>query len=54
MDATFDQDQAVKSLSEVKGKRFFSFDLSAATDRLPIQLQVRILSAFFGSHRAQP
>jgi len=54
MDGTFDQNKSVTSISDIKGKRFYSFDLSAATDRLPIQLQVRILSAFFGEHRAKP
>jgi hypothetical protein len=44
-DGTFDQDGALKHLlakRDVKHK-FYSFDLSAATDRLPIDLQEQIL-----------
>jgi hypothetical protein len=33
----------VHNLSDLKGKRVQSLDLSAATDRLPIKLQVQIL-----------
>jgi len=39
-----------------KASRFgksFGYDLSAATDRLPISLQVRILSDLIGSKRAE-
>jgi hypothetical protein len=38
--------------SKVAGKSF-GYDLSAATDRLPISLQVDILSVWFGSEFAQ-
>lgn len=34
-------------------KKSFGYDLSAATDRLPVQLQVSILSAFFGNEYAE-
>jgi hypothetical protein len=49
-DATFDQGASVKRCAEkVKiSKKSFGYDLSAATDRLPIDLQVSILSSFFG------
>lgn len=48
-DGTFDQDLSVKrsqSKSVISGKAF-SFDLSAATDRLPVDLTVKILSKIF-------
>nr|UNI72652.1 MAG: RNA-dependent RNA polymerase [Botrytis cinerea mitovirus 3] len=48
-DGTFDQDLSVKRSqikSEASGKAF-SFDLSAATDRLPVDLTVKILSKIF-------
>jgi hypothetical protein len=49
-DATFDQGAAVRRClqkSEAAG-RSFGYDLSAATDRLPIQVQVAILSNIIG------
>jgi hypothetical protein len=58
VDATFDQDAGVKLLmSKIQsGKRaVFSFDLSAATDRLPILLQQKLLNYHFqglGDHWA--
>jgi len=47
-DATFDQRAAVnRAMSKIDGKtKVFSFDLSAATDRLPAQLQSLLLSAW--------
>jgi len=44
-DGTFDQDGALKRLLSRResGHKFYSFDLSAATDRLPIDLQEDIL-----------
>jgi len=54
-DATFDQDAAVKRCF-AKAKRSgksFGYDLSAATDRLPIQLQVGILSSLIGKGAAR-
>jgi hypothetical protein len=53
-DATFDQSAAFKravSKAEDYGHSF-GFDLSAATDRLPLILQIKILSGFMGSHLA--
>jgi len=35
-------------LKSVKAGCSFGYDLSAATDRLPISLQVAVLEAFFG------
>jgi len=45
-DATFDQDKAVMHLSFLMKKHplAFSFDLSAATDRLPLLLQIKLLN----------
>nr|UUW21455.1 MAG: RNA-dependent RNA polymerase [Guiyang mito-like virus 12] len=49
-DGTFDQMKPVKALlkkAKSEGKQhFWSFDLSAATDRLPIHIQVLVLAAF--------
>nr|CEZ26302.1 RNA dependent RNA polymerase [Botrytis cinerea mitovirus 3] len=48
-DGTFDQDLSVKR-SQIKSAtagKAFSFDLSAATDRLPVDLTVKILSKIF-------
>jgi hypothetical protein len=44
-DGTFDQDGVLDRLmaNKAEGHSFYSFDLSAATDRLPIDLQVQIL-----------
>lgn len=51
-DGTFDQDAPLsllrKVLEERDNKKTYSFDLSAATDRLPITLQTDILSLFLG------
>nr|UPW42088.1 MAG: putative RNA dependent RNA polymerase [Beijing forest mitovirus 3] len=50
-DGTFDQDKAVREL-QIKLKKCncsYSFDLSAATDRLPILLQVHLLNAVYPS-----
>jgi hypothetical protein len=49
-DGTFDQQRPVKALLDraaAEGKTdFWSFDLSAATDRLPVGIQVLVLAAF--------
>jgi len=53
-DGTFDQKRPLIRLLEryrlglIKGK-FYSYDLSSATDRLPIQLQKDILSNMFSN-----
>lgn len=45
MDATFDQTGGLKRLLEIgRGRPMYSFDLSAATDRIPVLLQEQILS----------
>lgn len=53
-DGTFDQHASIlRCMDKVKitGKSF-GYDLSAATDRLPIQLQVSVLSSLFGADYA--
>jgi hypothetical protein len=58
MDGTFDQGAPLARLLELqkegalKGHRFHSYDLSAATDRLPIGLQRDILGYYIGSELA--
>jgi len=49
-DATFDQTLAVQRCIEKsnQGHGSYGYDLSAATDRLPISIQVQILGAFLG------
>jgi hypothetical protein len=49
-DATFDQQEAVKraSIKVVKYGQSFGYDLSAATDRLPIALQEAVLQPLIG------
>lgn len=45
-DGTFNQTLPVERLIQMKTlKRVWSFDLSAATDRLPLELQVWVLSS---------
>jgi hypothetical protein len=47
MDGTFDQ---LKPLTYLLNKpRLFSLDLTAATDRIPVELQKRLLTELFGS-----
>ncbi|QKI79961.1 RNA-dependent RNA polymerase [Erysiphe necator associated mitovirus 13] len=54
MDGTFDQDKPVRYLvdlwkqDQLVGETFYSYDLSAATDRLPIPLQQQVLSLLVG------
>lgn len=53
-DATFDQQAAVKraTIKVEKYGRSFGYDLSAATDRLPIILQEAVLSPLIGVEAA--
>lgn len=54
MDGTFDQAKPLSRLvslykeGSLPGATFYSYDLSSATDRLPISLQSDILSKLFG------
>jgi hypothetical protein len=58
MDGTFDQDAPVKRLLSLHkeglldSQTFYSYDLSAATDRLPIDFQVQVLTLLIGSVRS--
>lgn len=54
-DATFDQQASVKRcFAKAKlAKKSFGYDLSAATDRLPVSIQVQILSPLIGSEAAE-
>lgn len=49
-DATFDQEAAVKRCfaKASVSRKSFGYDLSAATDRLPIQLQESVLAGLIG------
>jgi hypothetical protein len=51
-DATFDQDASVaRSVDKAtRSGAAFSFDLSAATDRLPLSLQASLLNKFLGNN----
>lgn len=52
-DGTFDQtkplDRLLRKMRKDKGSVFYSFDLSAATDRLPVELQELLLANFIGT-----
>lgn len=52
-DGTFDQDGPLRTLMATDPKHLFSFDLSAATDRLPITIQVELLSYIFNKELAE-
>jgi len=54
-DGTFDQHASVlRCVEKVKNTgQSYGYDLSAATDRLPIALQVSILSSLFGERYAE-
>jgi hypothetical protein len=49
VDGTFDQTGPLKRIPWHKSPACYSFDLSSATDRLPVSLQERILASIFGS-----
>jgi hypothetical protein len=58
-DGTFNQDGPLKRLmtlheeGALEGQTFYSYDLSAATDRLPIALQVQVLACHLGDTLAE-
>jgi hypothetical protein len=49
MDGTFDQVAPIYRLRNLpqKGRSFYSIDLSAATDRLPILMQIPVMEQVF-------
>lgn len=53
-DGTFDQERPLAHLGELgkTGRKLYSFDLSAATDRLPVKLQAVLMSSLLGAHAA--
>lgn len=57
-DATFDQTKVLNDfVNDLKSRgitRVFSFDLSSATDRLPLTVQSAILSALYGTDLGEP
>lgn len=57
MDGTFDQDRPVRHLKQIfalnDDRIFYSYDLSAATDRLPITIQIQVLACLIGSKAAK-
>jgi hypothetical protein len=52
-DGTFDQYRPVKVLLARKPSGLWSYDLSAATDRLPLQFQKVVLQPVLGIHGAE-
>jgi hypothetical protein len=53
-DGTYDQEKAFsRILSKSKGQRTYCFDLSGASDRIPLQVQTIMMSALFGSDVAE-
>jgi hypothetical protein len=50
LDGTFDQGETVQYLLDScsSGRRFYSFDLSAATDRFPVWAQQSLMKVLFG------
>jgi len=51
-DGTFDQLKPLLALKSKRCQSLYSYDLSAATDRLPIDLQVQVLSLLKGQEFA--
>jgi hypothetical protein len=49
MDGTFNQLKPIYRLLRLEAKEFYSLDLSAATDRLPIVIQERLLNVWFSA-----
>jgi hypothetical protein len=53
-DGTFDQIGRLEKFMETrKGSYFYSFDLSAATDRLPLAIQISILTTLVNKEFAE-
>jgi len=52
-DGTFDQFRPVDRLIESGFTRFWCYDLSAATDRLPVSFQAMLLDFLFGKDFGQ-
>lgn len=52
-DGTYDQLAPIRRLYDLGHQEFYSFDLTAATDRLPIKLQIQILAFLTNQDFAQ-
>lgn len=52
-DGTYDQLGVINRLPKGEGQRYTSYDLSAATDRLPIEIQRDVLGLFIGKDKAR-
>jgi hypothetical protein len=52
-DCTFDQSSGVERIRNVSSDFFGSYDLKAATDLMPIDLQSRLFSLVFGPDKAK-
>lgn len=51
-DCTFNQNHFLDILSKQVNKTFYSFDLTNATDRMPIELQKKIIGSLIGRKKA--
>jgi hypothetical protein len=57
-DGTFDQRKPLEILveriksGELSGHKYSCFDLSAATDRLPVDVQCQVLTIIFGKYKS--
>nr|WNM95032.1 MAG: RNA-dependent RNA polymerase [Diaporthe gulyae mitovirus 4] len=53
-DCTYNQNEGIKKMQEYQStKNFYSYDLTAATDRFPVSLQVAVMSLMYGSDYAK-
>jgi hypothetical protein len=52
-DGTFDQEGVINRLPNGPSEKYSSYDLSAATDRLPIDVQKDVLSLFIGKEKSE-
>jgi len=52
MDGTYQQEGVIQRITS-SGIKFSSFDLSSATDRLPMEIQRDVLSLFIGERLAR-
>lgn len=53
MDKTFNQTEMLLNFSPDEGSSYHSIDLKSATDRFPIELQVKLLSFLIGPEKGQ-
>ncbi|QKI79963.1 RNA-dependent RNA polymerase [Erysiphe necator associated mitovirus 15] len=52
-DGTYDQEGVINRLPNGPSEKYSSYDLSAATDRLPIDVQKDVLSLFIGKEKSE-